>query len=87
MSTHGKYIPLVLGAAKSANILGDPARVSNLFGPGDDNPSESIVEYTFDVVLEAVAVQSVGKIGCDMGESQISKISPSVMRGVQAPHT
>ena len=80
------------GSLKSANIPGpDPVRwnapVSNLFGPGDDNPSESIVEYTFDVVLEAVAVQSVGKIGCDMGESQISKISPSVMRGVQAPHT
>jgi hypothetical protein len=44
----------------------DPTRwdepVSNLFGAGDDNPSGSIVEYTFDVAFSPSAVQPTGKL-------------------------
>ncbi len=52
---------------ESTNLLGpDPARwnapVSNLFGAGDDNPSGSIVEFTFDVLLDPAAVQPAGKL-------------------------
>jgi hypothetical protein len=53
---------------ESTNIKGpNPDRwkkpVSNLFGPADDNPSGSIVEYTFDVVFSPVAaVQPAGKL-------------------------
>ncbi len=42
--------------------------VSNLFGAGDDNPSGSIVEYTFDVVLQVgTAVHPAGKLSTVWG--------------------
>ncbi len=41
--------------------------VSNLFGPADDNPNGSIVEFTFDVVLSATAVEPGGKLTTSWG--------------------
>jgi hypothetical protein len=52
---------------ESSNKLGpDPTRwnaaVSNLFNFGQDNPEESIIDYTFDVVFDPTAVEPTGKL-------------------------
>jgi hypothetical protein len=57
---------------ESSNKLGpDPTRwdqpVSNLFGVGQDNPENSIIDYTFDVVFDPTAVEPVDKLTTSWG--------------------
>ena len=57
---------------ESTNQLGpDPTRweapVSNLFGVGDDNPENTIIDYTFDVVFDPTPVEPAGKLAASWG--------------------
>lgn len=57
---------------ESSNKLGpDPTRwdqpVSNLFGVGDDNPENTIIDYTFDVVYDSTAVEPADKLTTSWG--------------------
>jgi hypothetical protein len=57
---------------ESSNKLGpDPSRwsgaVSNLLGVGEDNPEESIIDYTFDVAFDPTAVEPADKLSTSWG--------------------
>jgi len=57
---------------ESSNKLGpDPSRwsqpVSNIFDVGGDNPENSIIDYTFDVVFDSTAVESTDKLATSWG--------------------
>ena len=57
---------------ESSNKLGpDSSRwsqpVSNLFGVGNDNPENSIIDYTFTVEFDSTAVESTDKLATSWG--------------------
>lgn len=57
---------------ESTNKLGpDPTRwaapASNLFGVGEVNPSDTIIDYTFDVVFNLAPVEPAGKLAASWG--------------------